>query len=252
MITAMAGRGTSIPMTDRLCQATRADRPDTETNTGSTQALLRLMAWLSPAFPVGAFSYSSGLEQAVADGSVADPTSLEDWLSGALAQGTTWNDAVLLAESYRAAGKVDALHAVAALAEAMAGSRERQMETLLQGEAFLAAASAWPAGIEVSLPERVAYPVALGTLAGLHGTGLAPAIAAYLHAALSNQISVAIRCGVLGQRAGVAMLAGLEADVAATAARAAASSLEDLGSAGFLADVAGLRHETLASRLFRS
>ncbi|TCM58309.1 urease accessory protein [Rhizobium sp. PP-F2F-G48] len=247
----MGEKGIAIPMTDILASA-RVEKMEKPPASGGTQALLRLMSWLSPAFPIGAFSYSSGLEQAVADGGVADAASLQDWLSGALAQGAGWNDAVLLAESYRAAGEVERLHAVAALAEAMAGSQERQMETMLQGEAFLAAASAWPTGNEDRLPERVAYPVAVGTVAGLHGAGLEPAIAAYLHASASNQISVAIRCGVLGQRAGVAVLAALETEIAVTAARAAASSLDDLGSAGILADIAGVRHETLASRLFRS
>ncbi|WP_425530864.1 urease accessory protein UreF [Ferranicluibacter rubi] len=218
---------------------------------GGTQALLRLITWMSPAFPIGAFSYSAGLEQAVADGSVADAASLQDWLSGAIAEGAVWNDAVLLAESYRATEDVQRLNAVASLAEAMAGSRERQMETMLQGEAFIAAASAWPTvGDDMLL--RMAYPVAVGAVAGAHATGAEPAIAAYLHATASNQVSVAIRCGVLGQRAGVAVLAALESEIAATAVRAAASSLDDLGSAGLLADIAGIRHETLPSRLFRS
>ncbi|PYE45312.1 urease accessory protein [Rhizobium sp. PP-F2F-G20b] len=243
---AMTKKGTTIPMTDMLTHGQK--QPSAS---GGTQALLRLITWMSPAFPIGAFSYSAGLEQAVADGSVADAASLQDWLSGAIAEGAVWNDAVLLAESYRAAEDVQRLHAVAALAEAMAGSRERQMETMLQGEAFIAAASAWPT-VGGDMPLCMAYPVAVGAVAGAHATGAEPAIAAYLHATASNQVSVAIRCGVLGQRAGVAVLAALEGEIAATAARAAASSLDDLGSAGLLADIAGIRHETLPSRLFRS
>lgn len=243
----MTEKGTTTPMSDML-----KDGQKQPSASGGTQALLRLITWMSPAFPIGAFSYSAGLEQAVADGSVADAASLQDWLSGSIAEGAVWNDAVLLAESYRAVGEVERLHAVASLAEAMAGSRERQMETMLQGEAFVAAALAWPTGLSDDMPERMAYPVAVGAVAGAHATGAEPAIAAYLHATASNQVSVAIRCGVLGQRAGVAVLAALEGEIAATAARGAASSLDDLGSAGLLADIAGIRHETLPSRLFRS
>lgn len=245
--TDMTGRGTTTPMTDMLTHG-QEQRPAS----GGTQALLRLIAWMSPAFPIGAFSYSAGLEQAVVDGSVGNAASLQDWLSGSIAEGTVWNDAVLLAESYRAAEDVERLEAVASLAEAMAGSRERQMETMLQGEAFIAAASAWRTGGDDIIPMRMAYPVAVGAVAGAHATGLEPAIAAYLHATASNQVSVAIRCGVLGQRAGVAVLAALEGEISAVAGRAAASSLDDLGSAGILADIAGFRHETLTSRLFRS
>jgi urease accessory protein len=218
----------------------------------ATQALLRLITWLSPAFPIGAFSYSSGLEQAVADGAVSNAPSLTDWLSGSLRQGSQWNDAVLLAESYHAQDDAVRLRDVAALAEAMAGSRERQMETMLQGEAFLTAAAAWPSGQPAGLGGRAAYPVAVGAIAGAHATGLEAALAAYLHAGVSNQISVAIRCSVLGQHAGVALLARLEGDIAETAARTADSTLDDLGSAAILSDIAGLRHETLTSRLFRS
>lgn len=244
--TDMTTKGTAIPMTDLL-----TDGANQTGRGGETQALLRLITWMSPAFPIGAFSYSAGLEQAVVDGSIADAAALQDWLSGALAEGTGWNDAVLLAESYRAAGDPERRDAVAALADAMAGSRERQMETMLQGEAFLAAAAAWPTAGD-DMPSRMAYPVAVGAVAGAHATGLEPALAAYLHATASNQVSVAIRCGVLGQRAGIAVLAALECEIAATAARAAASSLDDLGSAALLADIAALRHETLTSRLFRS
>ena len=248
IMTTMTIRGIIIPMTD-------AQHPVQEIagrQNGATQALLRLISWLSPAFPIGAFSYSSGLEQAVADGAVCDAPSLGDWLSGSLMQGSQWNDAVLLAESYHAQDDAVRLREVAALAEAMAGSRERQMETMLQGEAFLTAAAAWPSGPVACLGGRAAYSVAVGALAGAHATGLEAALAAYLHAGVSNQISVAIRCSVLGQHSGVALLARLESEIAETAARAADSTLDDLGSAGVLADIASLRHETLTSRLFRS
>jgi urease accessory protein len=228
-----------------------------DTTTGMTEprpttALLRLLAWLSPAFPIGAFSYSSGLEQAVADKIVLTAADLSDWLSGALAQGSLWNDAVLLTESHQATGDPGRLGAAQALAEAMAGSRQRRMETMLQGEAFLTASLSWPGGEIAGLHGQAAYPVAVGAVAGAHAVGLEATLAAYLHAGVSNQISVAIRCGVLGQHAGVTLLAQIESDIAGTAARAAASTLDDLGSAAMLADIAGLRHETLGSRLFRS
>ncbi|MCF3641451.1 urease accessory protein UreF [Rhizobium sp. TRM95111] len=217
-----------------------------------TVALLRLMAWLSPAFPIGAFSYSGGLEQAVHDGTVADATGLRDWLEALLRDGGFWNDAVLLAEAYRAAGDEGRLAAVAELAAALCGSGERYRESLQQGEAFLTAAAAWPHPALATLGSSTAYPVAVGAVAGAHATGLEASAAAYLHAVVSNLASVAIRCGVIGQRDGVAVLAAIEPLLARIAARAACSMLDDLGSATVLADVASLRHETLEPRLFRS
>lgn len=222
------------------------------TDLAGTQALLRLVTWLSPAFPVGAFSYSGGLEQAVHDGLVTDAPGLAAWLQALIEHGSAWNDAVLLAESYRACGDAPRLAAVRELAEALAGSRERHMETMLQGEAFLTAAAHWPhPGLE-TLHDAIAYPIAVGAVAGMHGTGLEAALAAYLHASASNLVSVAIRCGVTGQTHGLGVLAKLEPVISAVAARAAATTLDDLGSATITADISALRHETLHSRLFRS
>jgi len=216
------------------------------------QALLRLTAWLSPAFPVGSFAYSGGLERAVADGLVTDAASLAAWIGTLIGHGSVWTDAVLLAESHRWQEEPERLAEIAALAEALAGSRERHQETMLLGEAFLAAARAWPDGVFERLPDKAAYPVAVGAVTGAHGIGAEKALAVFLHAYASQAVSSGIRLGVTGQKDGVAVLAGLEESITEVARRAAVSSLDDLGSATVQADIAGLRHETQATRLFRS
>lgn len=216
------------------------------------QALLRLMAWLSPAFPVGSFAYSGGLERAVHDGLVADSAGLGDWISTLMQNGSVWNDVVLLVEAHRAGADAQRLAAVAELAEALAGSKERHDETLLLGNAFLSAAAAWPQEIFSMLPARTAYPVAVGAIAGAHGIPAEKAAAAFLHALASQMVSAGIRLGVGGQKDGVAILARLEGFFAAMARRVAQSSLDDLGSASVQADIASLRHETQGTRLFRS
>ncbi|MDI7860676.1 urease accessory protein UreF [Rhizobiaceae bacterium n13] len=219
---------------------------------GDIQGLLRLMTWLSPAFPTGAFAYSTGLEQAVADGLVGDAEALGAWIRAVIVHGSGWNDAVLFAESYRCHGDSDRLAAVAELAEALSGSRERHMETMLLGDAFLAAVRAWPDPLFDRIPARLAYPVAVGAVAGAHRIDLEQALAGFLQAASSQFVSAGIRLSVAGQRQGVAIIACLENDVGQTAARAAVSSLDDLGSSTFGAEIAALRHETQVSRLFRS
>ncbi len=216
-----------------------------------TIALLRLMAWLSPAFPIGSFAYSGGLERAVHDGLVTDARDLAAWVSSVITHGAFWNDAVLMAEAHASAFDAKRLAACAELAEALAGSRERHQETMLLGEAFLATAGAWPQ-MPVSVPEKLAYPVAVGAVAAVHGIGAREAIAAYLHAFVSQGVSASIRLSVCGQRDGVGVLAGLETLVATTAVKAASSTLDDLGSAAVQADIVALRHETQRVRLFRS
>ena len=219
---------------------------------GDLQALLRLMAWLSPAFPVGSFAYSGGLERAVHDGLVRDSTGLSNWISAIIEHGSAWNDAVLLVEAHGAGTDVQRLATVAELAEALAGSKERHNETMLLGDAFLSAAAAWPHAIFSGLPARTAYPVAVGAVAGAHGIAAEKAAAAFLHALASQMVSSGIRLGVSGQKDGVAVLARLEGLFADVARRAAQSSLDDLGAATIQADIASLRHETQGTRLFRS
>ncbi|MET0274509.1 MAG: urease accessory protein UreF [Phenylobacterium sp.] len=200
--------------------------------------LLRLMTWLSPAFPVGAFGYSHGLEQAIREGVVTDAEALSGWISGLLQHGGGWTDAVLFKAAW--AGED-----VAELAEALAPSLERRRETLAQGQAFLAAARAWG---PTPLAGAIAYPVAVGACAA--DLPLEAALTAWLHAFAANLVSVAVRAIPIGQTDGVAVIAGLEPIILQTAARAAASTLDDLGSCAILSDIAAMRHETLDGRLF--
>lgn len=213
--------------------------------------LARLMTWLSPAFPVGAFAYSHGLERAIHDGLIRTRSDLGEWLEALLEQGSAWNDAVLLAESWRKTSAGDDIAGVAELAEAMSGSRERHMETTLQGGAFVDAIAAWsgdPAGEE----RPVAYPVAVGSAAARHGIAITDALTAYLHAFATNLVQACVRLVPLGQRDGVATLAALEPVVLRTARRAADSTLDDLGSCTIRADILSMNHETQYSRVFRS
>jgi len=222
------------------------------TDQPSNIALLRLMAWLSPAFPVGGFSYSHGLERAVHDGLIADAKDLAGWLETLVEMGSGWNDAVLFAESWRRARNGGDLDEVVALAEALAGSRERHMETMLQGAAFLKAAAAWPNPVLERLPTECAYCVAVGAIAGGNGIALQDALSAFLQAFFSNLVQAGIRLGVVGQSGATALVAGFERLALATAARAAASTLDDLGGCAFVSEIMAMKHETQYSRLFRS
>lgn len=217
----------------------------------SQTTLLRLMMLMSPSFPVGGFAYSAGLEQAAADGIVHDATSLREWLESVLQTGAAWNDAVLLCAAASQAGEAVLLAETAALAAALAGSKERHMETLNLGNAFVDAVNA--SGLPCpELPSSVAYSVAVGAVAAVNGIDARTAAAAFLHAFVSNQVQCAIRLGIVGQNGGVALLARFEALLGEMAGRAASSSLDDLGTNTLIADISAMRHETLYSRIFRT
>ena len=222
-------------------------------------ALYRLMAWLSPSFPVGAFSYSSGIEWAVEAGDIKDAPSLRRWLTVVIGEGGVFCDAALFATAHRATAGDDValLNATAEFAIALAPSRERHLETTSQGRAFIEAVrAAWPCAaldrLTGSPDDHVAYPVAVAVTAAGHGIPLAPALHAYLHAAAANLISAGVRLVPLGQTDGQRVLAALEPAIAATAARATVTALDDIGGAAFRADLAAMRHETQDTRLFRS
>jgi urease accessory protein len=228
--------------------------PDSE-----AAALYRLMTWLSPSFPVGAFSYSSGIEWAVEAGDIGDAVSLRDWLVSMLADGSGFCDGVFLAHAHRAASSPDAvgLRDIAELAAAFVPSRERYLETSAQGRAFIdIARAAWNCGGLDQLVSRcdgaIVYPVAVGLVSAAHAIPLAPTMHAFFHAVVSNWISAGARLVPLGQTECQRVLAQLEPIVISTGKRALQASLDDLGSATFRADLASLRHETQYTRLFRS
>jgi urease accessory protein len=222
-------------------------------------ALYRLMTWLSPSFPVGAFAYSSGIEWAVEAGDITDAASLRDWLAVVLTDGSGFCDGVFLAQAHRAATAGDdaSLREIAELAAAFVPSRERQLETTTQGRAFIEIArAAWNSeGLEqmvAACEGAMVYPIAVGIVSAAHQIPLEPALHAFFHAVVSNWISAGSRLIPLGQTDSQRVLADLEPAVAATAIRARDASLDDLGSATFRADLASLRHESQYTRLFRS
>ncbi len=220
-------------------------------------ALLPLMLWLSPAFPVGSFAYSHGLEWAVEAGDISDARSLGGWLVDLLTFGAPRADAILFAAAFRAAEAGDwlALLDSSNLAVALAASTERRLETTAQGFAFVAAArAAWDCEPlrELAKEERIAYPVAVAAAAAGHDLPLELSLQAFVLALLANLVSAAVRLGPIGQTAGQKILAALLPRVRALAREATGSTLADLGSAAFRSDIASMRHETQYSRLFRS
>src|SRR5438552_6970623 len=256
----MSMASTSIITATLMLMTTNKPEP-AATSSGMTEreaaALYRLMTWLSPSFPVGAFSYSSGIEWAVEAGDITDAASLRDWLGAMLADGSGFCDGVFLAQAHRAAEAEDeaALRDIAELAAAFVTSRERQLETSAQGRAFVEIArAAWSCeALERTVAQcdaTIVYPVAVGLVSAAHDVPLAPTLHAYLHALTSNWISSGCRLIPLGQTDSQRVLAALEPVVAATAKRAMTATLDDLGSATFRAQLASLRHEAQYTRSF--
>ena len=227
-----------------------------------SRSLFRLMAWLSPGFPVGAFAYSHGIECAVEQGLVRDRASLTDWVAAIVGGGAGAVDAVLFREAWTAAFADDmgALDRIAELGDVFRGTGETARESADQGAAFLdTVAQAWPdpriAGwrARIETMDRAApYAVAVGASAGWMGLPLKPALLAFLQAFAANLVSAGVRLIPLGQTDGQRAIAALEAPIAAAVDAALSRPLADIGTATPMVDWTSIHHETQYTRLFRS
>ena len=220
-------------------------------------ALYRLLAWLSPSFPTGAFSYSHGLEAAVADGAVHDRATLAGWIAAILAHGSGRIDADILCAAYRAgaAGDLAALAAANRRGTAYRATAELALESGQQGAAFLAAClAAWPEPFLAAWEpgEGVCHSAVFGAAAGGAGSTLGDALLGSLEALAGNLVSAGLRRGRIGQTDGQRILAALEPVVGQAAAAAMARDSADFGAATFAVDLASMAHERQYSRLFRS
>lgn len=207
-------------------------------------ALLTLAQWFSPAFPVGAFSFSHGLDWLISTGVLTDRESIERWIGRVLMQGNGRTDLILLAHAWRGSDAAG----LDALARALAPSAERLTETMEQGHSFIRAVNS---GWNLDLQPCV-YPVAVGVAARACHLPLAPAARLYLHAFAAALASAATRAVPLGQTAGQLILSNMSPVIDHLCQEALDLPLDAIGSAAFAADIASMNHETQYSRMFRT
>jgi len=223
---------------------------------GGERGLLLLQAWLSPAFPVGGYSYSHGLEAAVEAGIVVDRDDLIRWIDGILRFGAGRNDALLIREAHRLVTAGEDLCELAAFAAAFRGTAELALEAEAQGAAFLKALKAgWPELASAAPLREMRAPthaVCFGAATALAGIAPRWAMLGYLQAYLGNLISAALRLMPIGQSDGLAALATLGERLPELVDQFELTPFEDIGSAALMVDLLSARHETQYTRLFRS
>jgi urease accessory protein len=228
----------------------------------SQLALLRQQSWLSPAFPTGSYSYSHGIEWAVEAGHIHDRKGLIDWLEADMRYGSGRNETIFFIEAWRCATENDCeeLLEIAELAAAFRGSSEFALETSQQAASCLATLRrVWPDPLLETLSDLLSEfgiapvpSVVLGVRAATQDIPTALSLPAFLQSYLANLITAGVRLVPLGQTDGQFAIAELEPAVLAVAAQAECATIHDLGSAGFMVDLASASHETQYTRLFRS
>lgn len=215
--------------------------------------VITLAQWLSPAFPVGGFAYSHGLETAIQGGIIMSAGDLQNWLWDVLEHGSGRNDSILLRTAHACTSPAQ-LDEVNQTAIAVSASRERVLETQLQGNAFAQTTTAIWGGDERGGANTTAlcYPVAVGHAAARAKFDVDLTATMYLHAFASNLVSAAVRAVPLGQTEGQRVLATLIPLCEQIAKSTLNVTLDDLSSTAFLSDIAAMQHETLQPRIFRS
>ena len=224
----------------------------------SPLSFLRLQSWLSPTFPNGAYSYSHGLEWAAEAGHVHDRPSLVDWLEADLCYGSGRNEAVFFSEAYRCAANDDGveLMRVAEVAAVARGTSEFTLESSQQATACLnTLRQVWPDRILDFFSEIQFQPVPAVVFGARSATERIPAgvaLPAFLHSYVANLVIAGVRLIPLGQTDGQLAIAKLEHAVLSVSVQGTCATLDDLGSAGFMVELASMAHETQYTRLFRS
>lgn len=227
----------------------------------------QLLAWCSPAYPTGAFSYSHGMEWAVECGTVTTLAGLLDFICAVLERGGGWVDAVLFAHAWRAAHESPPvwehsararLRGIAELAAAFRATSETALESHQQGAAFLdVTLKAWPHPRLTEFADdlrgqRIAQSVAVAVACAAHGIPVSNALQAFIQAIAANLVSAGARLIPLGQTDAQIAVASLAPVVAVTAARALAVDLHEMGTCTPVLELCSMHHETQYTRLFRS
>ena len=206
--------------------------------------LITVMQWLSPAFPIGGFAYSHGLEWAINKGYVSNRAELQKWISDLLEYGSLKNDAILIKLVLQGSDPKE----INELALALCSASERLSETQLQGGAFCKIMrEVWSLEID-----DLTLPIALALAAKNESIDQNLVVPAYLHSFCSNLISVAMRLIPIGQTDGQKTLRELSPLISDSVRAVAKSNKDDLGSACFLSDVSAMQHEYLQPRVFKT
>ena len=218
------------------------EQQDTNTNL----SYHKVMAWLSPSYPIGSFAYSHGLEFEIASGNITEKQEVKQWVEDLLKFGSGWNELVLFSLAYKS--DINSLDELSNFAKALAQSKERYEETLALGRAFAKVTSK----LVMVIGQEMPLPIVMGMCAKNEDISLEYILPLFAHNFVANLISVAVRLVPLGQTAGQQVLFELFPTIEEVANKALEASIADLGTSCILADIASMKHEILKTRIFRS
>lgn len=222
-------------------------------------SLLSLLQLASPALPVGAYSYSEGLETLVDRGTIGDRETLRDWIERELRYGMIRVDGAIALRGYRSltARDMESLQYWNAWASAARETEELRQQSWQMGNALMRLLR----GIlpledsmakEIFLVDNCNFAIAFGIAAAYWQIPSHSALLGYLHSWASNAIAAGVKLIPLGQTAGQQLLFDLQPILVEATAEILSLADEDLSSCSWGLTLASMQHETQYSRLFRS
>jgi urease accessory protein len=222
-------------------------------------ALLALLQLTSPALPVGAYSYSEGLEVLIDRGIITNQQQLQQWIEESLATGSIGLEVAVLRQTQQAwrTGDLDNLVHWNYWLSATRESAELQQQNWQMGRSLLRLLGDLQSEVDWSklstaLGENCNFVVAWSIAAELWGIDPETSALGYLHSWASNLVSAGIKLIPLGQTAGQQILVDINAPLITTVQQIQDRSPTELFTCSWGLALASMAHETQYSRLFRS
>ncbi len=224
----------------------------------NTESLLHLLQLASPALPVGAYSYSEGLEALVELGTVNSQETLAQWLTQELRWGAVRLEAAVMIQGYEAIHTQD-FDAVIRWNRWLTAARETEelrQQSLQMGRSLLKLLlDLHPELIracELLQQEGCNFAIAYAIAAAHHQLDLQAALLAYLYSWIANLVSAGVKLIPLGQTAGQRLLLTMQPALKHAAENISTLQADDLCSCSWGLSLASMAHECQYSRLFRS
>jgi urease accessory protein len=222
-----------------------------------SQQLLRLLQLASPLLPVGGYSYSEGLESLISQVKIDDQSTLQTWLDQELQAGAIRLETAIMDRAYLASSPFnrERLNHWNNWLTAARETEELRLQSWQMGGSLIKLALELTPGIQdsiQSIEHPCHYAIAFGITAQSWQIDRRPAILAYIHSWVANQIGVGVKLIPLGQTAGQKILWQLQESIDLLSQTLLVLDDEDLYVCSWGSSLASMQHETLYSRLFRS
>ncbi len=218
--------------------------------------VLSLLQLVSPALPVGAYSYSEGIETLVEGGIINCDRTLKHWLEQELSYGSIRTEAAVMLRAYKATVLQDrtALIYWNNWLSAARETSELRASSWQMGQSLrrLLLAMKPEKAQSICLPGECNYAICLGIAAALEQIEAKSVILGYLHSWASNLITAGVKLIPLGQTAGQILLHELHINISDAATEIISLEDDELNSCSWGLALASMAHETQYTRLFRS